>query len=54
MITLYTLTRNEEIKLQFMIAHYRLRFPDCQIVIYDNQSTDSTLDIAKSNNLQFF
>ena len=32
--------------MPFTIAHYRERFPDCTIIIYDNFSTDSTRDIA--------
>ena len=40
---------NEAVLLQFMINHYRIRFPDCNIVIYDNQSTDDTKKIALEN-----
>jgi glycosyltransferase involved in cell wall biosynthesis len=43
---------NEEIFLQYMIDHYRGRFPDCHIVIYDNCSTDNTAKIAKSNSCE--
>lgn len=49
MITLYTISYNEEILLQFMIDHYRSRFPNCRIVIYDNMSSDNTVKIAKDN-----
>jgi glycosyltransferase involved in cell wall biosynthesis len=52
MITIYTLTYNEEILIQFMIDHYRSRFPNCHIVIYDNSSTDRTIEIAKANNCE--
>ena len=47
MITIYTLTYNEELMIEFFINHYRNRFPNCNIVIYDNESTDNTVDIAK-------
>ncbi len=54
MITIYTLTYNEEIILPFMIKHYRERFPNCKIVIYDNYSTDNTISIAMENNCVVF
>ena len=49
MITVYTLTYNEEVLIQFMIDHYRTRFPGCRIVVYDNLSTDNTVKIALAN-----
>ena len=49
MITVYTVAYNEEMFIQFMIDHYRERFPDCKIVIYDNMSTDLTSAIALKN-----
>jgi len=52
MITVYTITYNEEILLPFMIDHYRKRFPTCRIVINDNISTDNTTKIAQSNNCE--
>lgn len=52
MITIYTLTYNEELLIQFMIDHYRARFPGCHIVIYDNKSTDDTVKIALENNCE--
>lgn len=49
MITLYTITYNEELLIKFMIDHYRTRFPGCRIVVYDNISSDNTVKIAKEN-----
>ncbi len=49
MITIYTLTYNEEVLMQYMIDHYRSRFSDCHIVVYDNNSTDKTVEICKNN-----
>src|SRR3990167_11265325 len=49
MITVYTITYNESLLIQFMIDHYRSRFPDCRIVVYDNISTDDTVKIALAN-----
>lgn len=50
MITVFTLAYNEELQLPQLINHYRSKFPDCQIVVYDNMSTDNTVNIAKNNN----
>jgi hypothetical protein len=50
MITVYTVAYNEEVLIQFMIDHYRTRFPGCKIVVYDNMSTDNTAKIARANN----
>lgn len=49
MLTVHTITYNEEVILEFFINHYRKMFPDCRIVIYDNESTDKTVTIAKDN-----
>lgn len=49
MITIYTITYNEELLIKFMIDHYRERFPNCRIVVYDNISTDNTVKIALAN-----
>jgi glycosyltransferase involved in cell wall biosynthesis len=52
MITIYCITYNEELLIQFMIDHYRSRFPNCNIIFYDNSSTDNTTNIAKKNNCE--
>lgn len=49
MITVYTMAYNEEVLMQFMLDHYRSRFPNCKIIAYDNQSTDNTVDILSKN-----
>jgi hypothetical protein len=49
MITLYSPVYNEELLMQFMIDHYRERFPGCRMVFYDNISTDKTAGIARAN-----
>lgn len=52
MITVYTLAYNEELLMQFMIDHYRTRFPGCQIVVHNNFSTDDTVKIARANDCE--
>lgn len=47
-VTVYTVTYNEEVLIEFFIKHYRRMFPNCIIKIYDNYSTDDTVEIAKS------
>jgi predicted O-methyltransferase YrrM len=49
LLTVYTLTYNEEYMLPHFINHYRSRFPKCHIVVCDNHSTDDTVAIAKAN-----
>jgi len=48
-ITFFTICYNEEILLPKFIKFYRDRFPNCKIIIYDNESTDSSVDIANKN-----
>ena len=48
-ITVFGLCYNEELMLPFFIAHYRKMFPGCRIVLWDNESTDRTHDIAIAN-----
>ena len=47
-ITIYTIAYNESILIKFMIEHYRSRFPNCHIIVYDNYSTDNTVEIASA------
>jgi len=53
-VTICTLTYNEEHMIEFFINHYRKMFPDCIIKIFDNYSTDKTVEIAKSFNCEVF
>jgi hypothetical protein len=52
MITIYSMAFNEELLIKFFIDHYRKRFPNCNIIIYDNESTDKTKKIALKNRCQ--
>jgi glycosyltransferase involved in cell wall biosynthesis len=46
MITIYTITYNEQHIIPYFIKWYRERFADCTIVVFDNESTDNTRQIA--------
>ena len=48
-ISIFVICYNEEIILQKFIDHYRTRFPNCEITIYDNMSTDNSRQIAIKN-----
>ena len=52
MLTIYTITYNEKLVLPHFIKWYRSRFADCTIVVYDNESTDNTEQIAIENNCE--
>jgi len=43
---------NEEVLIQYMIDHYRNNFPNCNIVLFNNDCTDNTIPIAKKNNCE--
>ncbi len=54
MISIFTITYNEEVILPYFIKWYRERFPNCKIVVYDNESTDGTKNICLNTpNLQY-
>lgn len=46
-ITIHTICYNEELILPKFIDHYRSCFPDCKIIIYDNESTDKSIQIGQ-------
>ncbi len=52
LITVFGLCYNEELMLPYFISHYRKMFPDCRIVLWDNESTDKTHEIAIANNCE--
>lgn len=48
-MNIITIAYNEEIMIPYFIAHYRKNFPGCVIIVYDNESTDNTVEIAKAH-----
>lgn len=49
MIDIYMLCFNEEKLVQFIIDEHRKNFPNARIIVYDNESTDNSVEIAKRN-----
>lgn len=52
LLTVFTVTWNEEKNISDFIDWYRTAVPECKIVIYDNYSTDKTVEIALSKNCE--
>ena len=46
-ITIFATCYNEKEQLPRFVAHYKERFPECHIVIWDSHSTDGSQDIAR-------
>jgi hypothetical protein len=46
-ITIFATCYNEKEQLPCFVAHYKTRFPECHIVIWDNYSTDGSREIAR-------
>lgn len=50
LLEIFTIVWNEEKIIQDFIDWYRQRVPDCLITVYDNLSSDRTVEICKNNN----
>lgn len=52
-VEVYALMYNEALVLPYFLRHYREMFPNCHIVLFDNQSSDNSVEIALTwNNVE--
>lgn len=47
-VYIFLLCYNEEIMLPHTLKYYKTRFPECEITVFDNYSTDRSYEIAKA------
>jgi len=54
LVTVFLMCFNEERIIDFTVNYYKKQFPDCKITICDNESNDSSVEIAKSLGCEIF
>jgi len=46
-VHVFSMAHNESPMIRYFVRHYRRCFPDCDITIFDNESTDDTATISQ-------
>jgi len=47
-VHVFSMAHNESHLLPYFVRHYRSCFPDCDVTIFDNESTDDTASVSRN------